>query len=114
MGISYVAVVLPRPTQGKCLKDNREVTLKVALENLLGDLASRKEGGNNEKIGNMSREKSGLVLKSHSKRIEQDPASLDINLLIEGTRSECLHRLVRELELEARGRRRRRDQGEHA
>ena len=58
VGISYVAMVLLRLTQGKCLKGGQGVMLKAVLGDLLGDLLCEKEGKRGVKIGNMSRRKS--------------------------------------------------------
>ena len=63
VGIFYVAVVLPRLTQGKCLKVGQGVMLKVVLGDLLGDLLGEKEGKRGVKIGSMSRRKSSLALE---------------------------------------------------
>ena len=53
MGISYKAMVQPRLTSRKCLKDVQGVMLKVALGDLLGDPSGRNEGRRDAKIGTM-------------------------------------------------------------
>ena len=63
VGISFVAVVQPRLTQGKCLKDDWGVMLRVVLGDLLKDLPSEKEGTKSIKIGIVSEKKISLVLK---------------------------------------------------
>ena len=63
VGISYIAMVQSRLTQGKCLKDGRGVMLRVVLGDLLGNLPGEKEGTKIMKIGIVSRKKIGLVLK---------------------------------------------------
>ena len=63
VGISYVAVILPRFVRGKCPKDNLGVTLKVALGDLRGDPFGGKEGKRGAKIESMSKAKSSLVLE---------------------------------------------------
>ena len=86
--ISYETVVQLRSTKGKCLDDNWEVMLKVALRDLPKDLASGKEGRSVMKIGTMSREKSNLVLEiGRFKHTGQCLAHLDMNVLIEGMKS---------------------------
>ena len=71
MGISYIAVVLPRLTQGKCLKVDQEVMSKMVLRDLLRDLLGKKEGKRGVKIGSMSRRKSNPALeKGRIKHIE--------------------------------------------
>ena len=63
VGISYIVVVLPRLTRGKCLKVDQEVMLKMVLGDLLGDLLGEKEGKRGVKIGSMSRRKSNPALE---------------------------------------------------
>ena len=63
VGISYIAMVQSRLTQGKCLKDGRGVMLRVVLGDFLKDLPSEKEGTKSIKIGIVSGKKISLVLK---------------------------------------------------
>ena len=88
VGISSVAVVLPRFVWGKCPKDNQEVTLKVALEDLFRDPISGEEGKRSVKTGSMNRGKSNPILeKGHSKHIEQCQVPQGMNVLIGGMRN---------------------------
>ena len=62
-----------RTHTGKCLKDNLGAMLKVALEDLLWDPPSGKEGRRDAKIGSM-RSKGSLVLeKGHFRRTKPCP-----------------------------------------
>ena len=88
VGISYVAVVLLRFVWGKYPEDNQEVTLKVALGDLLRDPISREEGKKGVKTGSMNRGKSNPILeKGHSKHIGQCQVPQGMNVLIGGTRN---------------------------
>ena len=63
MGISYIAMVLPRLMWGKPLKVSQGVMLKVILGGLLRDPLSGKEDRRGVKIRSMSGRKSSLALE---------------------------------------------------
>ena len=71
MGISYKAVVRPRLTPEKCLKDVQRVTLKMPWGGLLGDPLSEKEGRSDVKIRSIKSKGSPAWEKGHFKRIGQ-------------------------------------------
>ena len=109
-------MVLPRFMRGKYSEDNQGVTLKVALGDLLGDPVGGKEGRKGVKIGSMSRgeKQSGFGERSFQTHQTLSGASGHERFDKKDEKLECLHRLVRDLELKARGKRRRRDRKELA
>ena len=116
MGISYVAVVLPRFTQGKCLKVSQGVMLKVVLGDLLEDLLGEKEGKKMCEDREHEQEEEHF---SHGERSFQTHRTLSgasgrEHFDKKDKELKHLRRLVMDLELEARGRCRERDHEEHA
>ena len=88
MGISYVAVVLPRLVRGKSLKANQGVMLKMVRGDLVGDLLGGKEGRRGVKIGSMSRRKSSLALeKGRFKHTGHCQAIRGVSVLTRGMRN---------------------------
>ena len=116
MGISYVAVVLPRFIRAKCLRDTLGVMPKVALGDLLGDPLGRKESRRGAKTRSMAKRKSSLVLGKGSFQTHWtlSGASGHDRFDRRDEELERLRRLVRDLELEARGMHRKRDRDERA
>ena len=115
MGISYIVVVLPRLTRGKCLKVDQEVMLKMVLGDLLGDLLREKEGKRREdRKHEQEEEQSNLGVGSYQTHRTISGALGRERIDGRDEELEHLRRLVKDLELEARGRRRRRDHVECA
>ena len=114
MGISNIIVVLPRFMQGGCLGDTQKVTKKVASEDLLGALVGKKGGIRETKIGDMAKKN---ILARGGGIVPNKPVNVRSfqTRTFDGRDEELkrLCRLVRELELEARGRRQRRNHEEH-
>ena len=82
MGISYIAVVLLRFTQKRCLGGIRKVTPKVALEDLLRALVGKKGCEGETKTGDMSKKKNILAQgEGRFKRTDQCQVPLDTNVL---------------------------------
>ena len=61
VGISYLAIVLQRFKQGRCLRGIQWVTLLVALEGLLEALVSEKRGTREMKTEDMNGKENILV-----------------------------------------------------
>ena len=109
-----------RTRTGKCLEDNQGAMLKAALGDLLGDPPGGKGGKRDARIGSMRSKGNSALERGRFKRTGQCSVASGRNrfdrrtevLEQRGEELECLHRLVRDLELEARGRHRRRDHEE--
>ena len=61
VGISYIAIVLPKFKQGRCPRGTRQVMLPVALEDPLGVLVGGKEGTREVKTGDTNEKEIVLV-----------------------------------------------------
>ena len=95
---------------GKCLKDVREATLRADPWGLLGDPHDRNEDIKDAKIGNVSERRNSLASdRGHIKRRTISRASGHGQFEERDQKVEQLRKLVRDLELEARGRHQRRD-----
>ena len=69
VGISYKAVVWPRPTLGRCPRDGQKVLLKVVKWDHLRDPHGESKGKKGMKTGSMNTGKNNPALeKGHTKR----------------------------------------------